>query len=363
MNTLKKNTEKPNTKSEGRPRHRILHWQVMAFLLSVYDFVMIHVAYFLALWARFDFIYSSIPVKYLSAYARFITIYTVGAIFIFYVFKLYQSVWRFASFVELERVVEASLLTSMIHIVMITLIFVRMPLTYYFFGMILQLFFVAVIRFSYRFILFWRQQHFHPSEEGPRVMVIGAGSAGQMLIHDMVKANETTDKPVCIIDDNPNKWNRFIDGVPVVGGRDDILAMVDKYNVEKIFFSIPSATSEQKRDILNICSETGCEMKQLPGIYQFILGEIKVSAMKDVSVEDLLGREPFHTDMHDVYDFIAGMTVLVTGAGGSIGSELCRQVAAHNPRMLVLFDIYENSVYDVQLELKEKYPELDMAVL
>ena len=363
MDQNNKALEKENTEARELTRHHLLHWQVMAFLLAIYDFIAIHLAYFLALWARFDFVYSSIPSRYMAVYIRFITVYAVGTIVIFYVFKLYQSVWRFASFVELERVVVMSLLTSTVHIILTILFFIRMPITYYFFGLILQLIFVTGARFAYRFMLFWKKQHTRSSQTGARVMVIGAGSAGQMLIHDMVKANETLDKAVCIIDDNPNKWNRFIDGVPVVGGRDHIMAMVEKYKVDKIFFSIPSATTEQKRDILNICSETGCELKQLPGMYQFILGEITVSAMKDVSVEDLLGREPFHTDMHDVYDFISGMTVLITGAGGSIGSELSRQVAVHNPKRLILFDIYENSVYEVQLELKEKYPELDLVVL
>ena len=200
-------------------------------------------------------------------------------------------------------------------------------------------------------------------ETTDRVMLIGAGSAGQMLLHDMLGNNDAHAKIVCVIDDNPNKWNRDLEGVPIVGGREDILANVEKFHVNKIFFAIPSASVEQKRDILNICSETDCELRQLPGMYQFVLGQVSLSAMREVSVEDLLGRDPIRTDMKEVFQFINGKSVLVTGGGGSIGSELCRQIAAHCPRQLIIVDIYENNAYDIQLELREKYPELDLKVL
>ena len=184
-----------------------------------------------------------------------------------------------------------------------------------------------------------------------------------MILRDLNSSKETNDKVVCIIDDNPNKWSRYIDGVPVVGGRDDILANVEKYRVNKIFLAIPSASAQNKRDILNICSETDCQLKQLPGMYQFVLGQVTVSAMKNISIEDLLGREQIKTDLKEVYDFLNGKTVLVTGGGGSIGSELCRQIAGHSPKMLIIFDVYENNAYEIQLELKEKYPTLDLRVL
>ncbi len=194
-------------------------------------------------------------------------------------------------------------------------------------------------------------------------MLIGAGAAGRLILRDIRSAQETNDKVVCIIDDNPNKWNRYIDGVPIVGGRDDILKNVEKYHVSKIYLAIPSASAENKRDILNICNETGCELRQLPGMYQLVLGEVSVSAMKEVSVEDLLGREPIRADLQEVYAFVNGKTVLVTGGGGSIGSELCRQIAGHAPKQLIIFDVYENNAYDIQLELREKYPHLNLEVL
>ena len=196
-----------------------------------------------------------------------------------------------------------------------------------------------------------------------RVMLIGAGSAGRMILRDINKAPEIGERVVCIIDDNPNKWQRDIDGVPIVGGRDTILAAVEEFHIEKIYLAIPSASAAQRRDILAICQETDCELKNLPGMYQLILGQVSVSNMKPVSVEDLLGREPVKADLREVFNFINGKVVMVTGGGGSIGSELCRQIAAHTPRQLIIFDVYENNAYDIQLELREKYPNLDLQVL
>ena len=194
-------------------------------------------------------------------------------------------------------------------------------------------------------------------------MVIGAGNAGQSIIRDIKQARELEDEVVCVIDDDPNKWNRYIEGIPIVGGRDTILENVEKYQVEKIYLAIPSASAQTRRDILEVCKETNCELKNLPGMYQLVSGEITVSKMKKVSVEDLLGREPIQADMKEVFDFVNDKVVIVTGGGGSIGSELCRQIAAHSPRQLIIFDIYENNAYDIQMELREKYPGLDLVVL
>lgn len=339
------------------------HWKVITLFLVLYDIIAIHLAYFLALWGRFDFVYSAIPSGYYHHYIYFISIYSLGAVVVFWQFHLYKSMWRFASYTELIRTFEASILTSFLHAILITVIFGRMPMTYYIFGGLLQFMAVLSIRFSYRLLMFMRSKRRTDKDYDHNVMLIGAGNAGQMILRDIRLANETHDRVVCLIDDNPNKWGRYIDGVPIVGGRDDILQSVDKYNVDKIYIAIPSASAEQKRDIIDICKETGCEMKLLPGMYQFVLGQIKVSSMKDVSVEDLLGREPIRADLQEVYDFINGKTVLVTGGGGSIGSELCRQIAAHTPKQLLIFDVYENNAYDIQLELKEKYPDLNLVVL
>ncbi|MCR5450045.1 MAG: polysaccharide biosynthesis protein [Solobacterium sp.] len=323
---------------------------------------MIHVSYFLALWVRFDCLYSAIPENYLSSYLHFITIYSLIAIVFFWVFKLYQSIWRYASYVELVRTIICSLTASLAHILFITVIFGRMPLSYYLWGSIVQFIVLAIPRFSYRLLLFLRNDK-RTDETAGRVMIVGAGQAGQMLLRDINSAVELNDKAVCFIDDNQNKWGKFIDGVPIVGGRDEILLNVEKYHVSKIYIAMPTASAQDKRDIIGICNETGCELKQLPGMYQIVLGQVSVSAMKDVKVEDLLGREPIRADMHEVYDMINGKVVMVTGGGGSIGSELCRQVAAHKPKQLIIFDVYENNAYAIQLELQHKYPDLDLVAL
>jgi FlaA1/EpsC-like NDP-sugar epimerase len=233
-------------------------------------------------------------------------------------------------------------------------------------GAVIQAVLMLSVRFSYRFILLLqgasgRRDIRNKAEDN--IMVIGAGNAGQILIRDINRAKEVNGHVACIIDDNPNKLGRFIDGVKVVGNRYNIKEAVDEYDIKKIYLAIPSATAQQKRDILEICKETDCELKNLPGIYQFLTDQITVNNMKNVDVEDLLGRDPIKADMSGVFRDIKGKTIMVTGGGGSIGSELCRQIAAHDPATLIIFDIYENNAYDIQLELKEKYPNLNLLTL
>lgn len=344
--------------------HFLQHWQGVAIILALYDIVAVNLAYFLSLWFRFDCNFTEIPGDYLRAWMGFVPAYTAICLFIFWRLRLYRSIWRFASYSELVRVIVSSIVTSGLHIILITLLFRRMPMTYYVFGALLQFIFIIGVRFSYRLVLLMRKNK--KTEAGVparRVMLIGGGSAGRMILRDINKAPEIGERVVCIIDDNPNKWQRDIDGVPVVGGRDSILGAVEEFHIEKIYLAIPSASAAQRRDILAICQETDCELKNLPGMYQLILGQVTVSAMKPVSVEDLLGREPVKADMREVFNFINGKSVMVTGGGGSIGSELCRQIAAHNPRQLIIFDVYENNAYEIQLELREKYPDLDLHTL
>lgn len=340
---------------------RLEHWHIVAFGLMIYDALALGISYLIALWLRFDLRFSMIDPPYIEAWRRFLPIYVLFSLAVFWYLKLYKSIWRFASYSELLRVSLATMVSSLFHIVGITILFRRMPVSYYFIGALLQYFAVLGIRFSYRFILLIRK--INSKRIQSRIMVIGAGAAGQMLVRDIHRAGEVGGDVVCIIDDNQNKWGRLIDNIPVVGGRESILEAVEKFAVDKIFLAIPSATAEQRRDILNICNETSCELKNLPGMYQLVLGEVTVSAMRNVSVEDLLGRDPIRVDLEDVFCFINGKTVLVTGGGGSIGSELCRQIAAHNPKELIIFDIYENNAYSIQLELKEKYPYLRLTVL
>ena len=338
------------------------HWLNVAVLLILYDLAVVNFSYVTALWLRYDFKFSTIDPSYLKAWAAFTPIYTVFCLFVFWRTRLYKSIWKYASYTELLYIIEASVATALFHIIFITIFFRRMPISYYIMGPVLQFIFMTMIRFSYRFVLLLRNEQANAKNYG-RIMIIGAGNAGQAISRDVHRSKEINDKVMCFIDDDPNKWDRYIDGVPIVGGRDSILEAVDKYQIQKIYLAMPSATAEQRRDILDICKETDCELKNLPGMYQFMLGDIAVSKMKKVSVEDLLGREPIKADMKEVFDFINGKTVLVTGGGGSIGSELCRQIAAHSPKQLIIFDIYENNAYDIQMELREKYPDLDLVTL
>ncbi len=340
------------------------HWQMISLLLVIYDLFVVEASYFLGLLLRFDFQYSQIPLKYIAMWEKMILPYGIFCILAFWKLRLYNSLWRFASYTELLRVIVSSIVTTIFHIAVSLLFIGRMPVSYYITGAVTQFFLILGIRFSYRFMLLVKARTGSNDKKSKRknVMIIGGGNAGQIIIHDIEKAHEVNDKVVCIIDDNPNKWGRYIDDIKIVGGRNDIIANVEKYNVDKIYVAIPSASAIERKEILDICKETDCELKILPGLYQLALGEIGVSSLKEVNVEDLLGREPIETNLDEVYRFISGKTVLVTGGGGSIGSELCRQIAKHQPKQLIIVDIYENNAYDIQLELKEKYPDLDLVV-
>ena len=350
-----------NEKKTKRWLGHVEHWQIIAVFLAIYDFAAICVAYFFALWIRFDGSFDAIPPTFMDPYVQFIFPCAAVSIVIFVFFRMYSGMWRFAGFSELVRTALGSITSSILHTFLITISIARMPLSYYLIGAAVQGFLLIAIRFSYRFINILKKRH--EPVEGKRVMLIGAGNSGQLILRDMSRAQEIKDRVVCIIDDNKNKWNRYLNGIPIVGGRDEILSAAEKYKVDEIFLAIPSASAQQKRDILNICNETGCKLRQLPGMYQFVTGEVTVSDMKEVAIEDLLGREPIKADMAEIFMFITGKTVMVTGGGGSIGSELCRQIAAHKPKQLIIFDIYENNAYAIQLELKEKYPELNLVTL
>ncbi len=346
-------------------KHFWRQWRVVAIILAMFDIVAVSSAYFLALWFRFDCRFSMIPDDLLMCWLKFAPIYAVICVAVFWIFRLYQSIWKYASFDEFERIAIASAIVGVAHTVLITVFFRRMPIIYYIVGFAIQFILVLGVRFAYRFILLERKKRARLMQKtlASRVMLIGGGTAGQSLIRDLNNAKEIKEYVCCIIDDNSNKWGRFIEGVPVVGGRDDILLNVEKYKIEKIFFAIPSATTEQMRDILNICKETNCELRKLPSVCEFISDNITASAMKDVAVEDLLGRESIKVNMDEIYDFLVGKTIMVTGGGGSIGSELCRQIAKHNPKKLIVFDIYENNAHAIGLELRDKHPELDLDVL
>lgn len=343
------------------------HWKVIALYLLIYDIVTINLSYFIGLWLRFDLQYSKIPSEYLMAFIKFAPFYTAFSIIVFYMMHMYNSLWRFASFNELTSIMMATVVTGTAHVVGITLFVRRMPIAYYVFGICAQFIFTTGIRFGYRFVNLERAKREKAEKSAHvkhHVMVIGAGAAGMTVLRELHNSRELTSRACCVIDDNPNKWNRFIEGTPIVGGRDTILENVEKYDIDTIMLTMPSASAKDKRDILNICKETNCELKSLPGIYQLANGEVLLSKMKSVAIEDLLGRDQIKVDMDEIFNQLKGKTILVTGGGGSIGSELCRQIAAHEPKQLIIFDVYENNAYEIEQELRRKYKDrLNLVVL
>lgn len=344
-----------------RRKKRIEHWEVVTGILMVYDFMAICFSYLLALLVRFDFKFSSIDSQYLQGCYKSVAFYALFCVILFWFLKLYKSIWRFASYSELLRVILATAISGLVYPIVMNLFVGGMPASYYVIGIVCQFCLTLGVRFSYRFILLLRSRTVKKQSE-TNVMLIGAGSAGQMIQRDIVGAREINEKVACFIDDNPNKWGRYIDGVPIFGGRDSIMEAVHKYDIKKIYVAIPSAKPEDKRDILRVCNDTECEIMNLPGMYQLYTGDVSVSKMKPVQIEDLLGRDPIKPDMSEVFDYVKDKVVLITGVG-SIGSELARQIASHKPKQLILFDIYENNAYDIQLELKKKYPELKLETL
>lgn len=346
--------------SKGSKR-KIEHWQVVRLLLMVYDFIAVIVSFGIALWLRFDCKVTSVEPQYLTNYTKTIIIYALFCLVVFWFLLLYKSIWRFASYSELMRVILATVVTGVIYTGSLLIINLHMPVSYYVIGITVQFIATLGIRFFYRFVLLLRGRTNNEVQK-KNVMIVGAGSAGQMLFRDIKHAKETNETVACFIDDNPNKWNRYIDDVPVFGSRDHILEAVDKFKIEKIYVAVPSANPQDKRDILRVCNETSCELMNLPGMYQLYTGQVSVSKMKKVQIEDLLGRDPIKPNMDEVFAYVRNKVVLITGVG-SIGSELARQIASHNPKQLILFDVYENNAYDIQLELRKKYPNLDLVTL
>ena len=365
--------------TESKDLKKLKHWQKVAFYLVGYDVIAVTTAYFLALFVRFDFRFSMIPVIYLKPWEVFAPFYAAFCILVFWWLKLYKSIWRFASFTELVRISAATFITTIIHIIGVTFTLhiiergteydvSRMPISYYILGGLLQFLFIIGVRFSYRFILLLRSAR--AKNNASRIMIVGAGSAGQLLLRDIRRTSSVTsntgmdERVVCFIDDNQNKWGREVDGVLVYGGRNQILSAAEELDVSKIYVALPSISAKERKKILDICKQTDCEIMNLPGMYQLALGDVSVSSLKKVDVEDLLGREPVKMNSREVRNFLDGKVVLITGGGGSIGSELCRQVAqAPGLKQLIIFDVYENNAHAIKLELMDKYPDLDLVTL
>ena len=333
--------------------------------LIIYDILSVTASSFLAILLRYDMHLDEIPDQFLMPIRNFLPLNILLTMGIFYLFRLYHSLWAFAGENEMQSLVMACFLSAVVSGVGLNLFKVSgkpVPDSYYFMYLFMLISFTFVSRFSYRFL----RSHKHRLQNKKNnisVMIIGAGEAGNALIKEIVTSNYSTMVIRCIIDDDKQKMGQFIQGIKVVGGRDKIIESADLYDIDEIFIAMPSAPRTEIRDILDICKETSCKLRSLPGMYQLVNGEVSVSKLRDVEVEDLLGREPIRVDLDSILSYVQNKVVMVTGGGGSIGSELCRQVASHKPAHLVIVDIYENNAYDIQQELLQNFPELKLTVL
>lgn len=333
--------------------------------LVIMDVMSILLVSFAALYIRYDFSFQDIDPMFFKHCENLLIPNIIGTLLFFVIWKLYRSVWRYASANELVNIVGATACASLAQFVYCKFTDNRMPRSYsvlYFFLLTLA---ICCIRFGYRILRLINNKRMNllGKEHCVNVMIIGAGAGGDMILKEIENSRYLSMRAKCIIDDQPGCHGKLMRGVPIVGGRESILDAVGRYSIDEIIFAIPSAGVQTRKEILDICKESGCKLRTIPGTYQLINGDVSVSSLKEVEIEDLLGREPIRINTEEVLEHVGGKVVLVTGGGGSIGSELCRQLAAHHPKQLIILDIYENNAYDIQQELVRKYPDLDLVVL
>lgn len=333
-------------------------------LLIIYDIIAVSVSGYLALLMRFELEPSQIPEQFLNPYRRYNWIMIIVTILVFYVFRLYSSLWTYAGAVELMNIVLAGCVVGGFQIAFYAFIDVRMPRSYWLLFTMNLIVLIFASRYFYRafrwIVGYIRGEN---AAEMRRVMVVGAGAAGNVLIKEIRNSRHIQKKVVCVIDDDRDKIGSFIHGVKIMGNRYEIPRLAKELAVDEIIIAMPAVSQKEIKGILDICKETGCEMKRLPGIYQLVNGDVSVAKLKDVDVNDLLGRDPIEVDLDSILGYVENKVIMVTGGGGSIGSELCRQIASHHPKQLVIVDIYENTTYDIQNELRRNYPELNLVVL
>ena len=332
-------------------------------VIFVLDMLCIAGSFFLALWMRFEFRLGAIPQMYLNEYLKIIGPCIVICLVVFQLFRLYNSIWSFVSIDELFRIILAYGVLLAAGLAYVLILKIDMPRSFYFAGFIMSFMSTTALRFSYRFMRQLMAGISTEKSERDRILMIGAGEAGRQLIREINSNPRLGSRVVCIIDDNPSKRRRYLDGVEIAGGRQEIPDAVKKYQVNKIIFAIPTCDGQDRKEILDICSKTGCRVQAVPGMFQLVNGEVSVSKLRDVELQDLLGRDPIQVNLEEICRYISGKVVMVTGGGGSIGSELCRQIAKSKPEQLIIFDIYENNAYDIQMELRHTHPELNLEVL
>ncbi|MBO4748264.1 MAG: polysaccharide biosynthesis protein [Clostridiales bacterium] len=336
-----------------------MQWVTHSIVVIIADILVVVFSFFAALWLRFDMHFQNIPKEYFTTYLKIIPLWSAITIAVFLAFKLYHSIWSYVSIDETFTMIKAYAVITLCYILSKFLLKIDMPRSFYFFGVFIAFVLHVMVRFSYRLLRYIRSQYSKSNEYRAgnieNVMIIGGGSAGSVLIRELKSDTHQHQRPVCIIDDNPAKIGRELYGIPIVGGRDSIIEMAAEYDIGSIIFAMPTASPRDRKNILSICKETGAKVRVLPGVYQLANGEVSVSRLKDVELTDLLGRDPIEINNDEVFKMLTGKTILVTGGGGSIGSELCRQIAAHQPKQLIIFDIYEHGAYDIQQELVRKY--------
>ena len=330
-------------------------------ILMAADVFALCLASFLGLFVRFDLNISRIPPEYARAALEFLPYYILASLVIFFLARMYSTMWSVAGVREALHVVAACGLASLVQIAGLVLLQLSVPRSFFLVSFAALCAEELGIRLSYRVVISLFGNH--SKKAAKRIMIVGAGTSGSVILKEMTTSSLVNGCVVCFVDDDKNKAGKFLNGVPVAGNRNDIPRLAEEYKIDEIYIAIPSASAKERKAIIEICRETGCQVKILPGIYQLINGEVSIAKLRNVEIEDLLGRDPIRVNLDEIMGYVSGKVVLVTGGGGSIGSELCRQVASHNPKQLIIFDIYENNAYDIQLELKEKYPDLDLVVL
>lgn len=330
-------------------------------ILMAADVLALCLASFLGLFVRFDLNISRIPPEYAQAAMEFLPYYILASLVIFFLARMYSTMWSVAGVREALHVVAACGLASLVQIAGMMLLQLSVPRSFFLVSFAALCAEELGIRLSYRVVISLFGNHSRKAAK--RIMIVGAGTSGSVILKEMTTSSLVNGCVVCFVDDDKNKAGKFLNGVPVAGNRNDIPRLAEEYRIDEIYIAIPSASAKERKAIIEICRETGCQVKILPGIYQLINGEVSIAKLRNVEIEDLLGRDPIRVNLDEIMGYVSGKVVLVTGGGGSIGSELCRQVASHNPKQLIIFDIYENNAYDIQLELKEKYPDLDLVVL
>ena len=332
----------------------------MVVLLLV-DICVIQFSSFMGLWMRFDMRLQSIPENYRMAAVKYAIPYTLITLVIFYVFRMYSSMWSVAGVREACHIVFACVLTSLCQIAGMTMLQLNVPRSYFAISFIILTGCEGLVRLSYRIYRSLFKRYGEVSES--RILIVGAGTSGSIILKEIETSQFAHGRVACFVDDDKNKIGKFLNGVPIAGNRYDIPQLVEKYKVDKIYVAAPSAPAKEIKKILEICRETNCQLKILPGIFQLLNGDVSVSKLREVQIEDLLGRDPIRVNLDEIMGYVSNKVILVTGGGGSIGSELCRQIASHNPKQLIIVDIYENNAYDIQQELRRTYPELDLVVL